>query len=613
MCGITGYVGRTNDEARVRSVVLDGLERLEYRGYDSAGAAFGTSGGVAICKCRGRVAALRERLPEKLCCRIGIGHTRWATHGEPSDVNSHPHRSGGGRITLVHNGIIENYRELGGELAAKGVRFESDTDSEVAADIIEEEYSGDLLRAVCSAAGRLRGSYALAVMAEGDEGELVAARRESPLIIGVGEGEMFVASDVAAILPYTDRVIYLENDEAARITAGGAEIYSTASGTPERVERPAVRIEWDAQSAGKDGWAHYMLKEINEQPRSIRDTITRYWDERNDLALGLKSLDREALTGFSRVYFVACGTAYHAGCMGRYAFEHIAGIPAQAEIASEFRYNSPFVDERTLVVLISQSGETADTLAVLRDAKRRGARTVAVTNVTGSSIAREADETLQIMAGPEIAVASTKAYTSMVCALYMMALAAARQLGRMDGTELFARLASLYAAADAAGAILADETQIEKAAGYIQSRNELFYLGRGVDRITAMEGALKLKEISYIYTEAFAAGELKHGTIALIEPGTPVIALMTDPALAEKTASNLREVKARGAYVIVIAARDVDTEGLADIRIDAGEARGVPAAMLSIIPAQLIAYHTSVLRGNDVDKPRNLAKSVTVE
>ena len=609
MCGIVGYVG----SKQATEVVVDGLEKLEYRGYDSAGiAVVNGDQKVAWAKKKGRLSGLEEVLAASpITGSTGIGHTRWATHGAPSDVNSHPHLNMDETIAVVHNGIIENYMEIREMLIAEGYVFKSETDTEVAVHLIDKYYEGDLLAAVYKAVAQFRGAYALGVISANHPGELVAVRKESPLIVGVGEGEYFIASDVPAILKYTRKVYYLENDEVVYVKDGQIQILDA---NQQPVEKELKAIEWDIEAASKGGYDHFMMKEIYDQPQAIRDTLLRRLDEERMIHLDDITLTKEDLEGISKMYIVACGTAYHAGLVGKYAIERLAKVPVEVDIASEFRYSDPFIDEHSLLIVVSQSGETADTLAAMKLAKAKGARVLAITNVVGSSVAREAHDVFYTWAGPEIAVASTKAYTAQMIAFYMIALDFAYKKGTVTLERYHELIDHIEALAPAVQEILGNKAEIEKFALDMKDAQNAFYLGRGVDYTTAREAALKLKEISYIYTEAFAAGELKHGPIALIDEGTPVLAIMTQDALEEKMISNIKEVKARGAFVIAITKQNnKEVCKVADDVIYIPEAEDLLMPVLAVIPTQLISYYVSIAKGNDVDKPRNLAKSVTVE
>lgn len=608
MCGIVGYIGSRN----AQEVILQGLEKLEYRGYDSSGIAINTNEHIKCEKLKGRLSVLAEHLNKNpLIGNVGIGHTRWATHGAPSDVNSHPHLNGKETIAVVHNGIIENYNVLKEELINKGYEFKSQTDTEVVAHLLDSLYDGDLFNTVFKATERLKGAYALGIISSNNPDELVAVRKESPLVIGVGDGENFIASDIPALLKYTRDVYFLENGEIVHLTKDNIKIYDE---NKNEVEREIFTVDWDIEAASKGGYNHFMLKEIHEQPRAIKETLLRRLDNNGRIVLDDIKLTKEDLEKISKIYIVACGTAYHAGLIGRYAIERFAKIPVEPDVASEFRYREPFIDENTLLIAVSQSGETADTLAAIREAKNKGARILSITNVLGSSVARESDDVFYTWAGPEIAVASTKAYTTQLVALYMVALHMAIIKESISEDYYFEIIEKMKALPDKVEEILEKSEEIKKIAETIKDKNSAFYIGRGLDYQTSMEGALKLKEISYIHTEAFAAGELKHGTIALIEKETPVIAIASQDYLYEKMVSNIQEVKARGAYTIAIVKQGLDQSlNHADETIYISEVDNILAPVLTVIPTQLLAYYTSIIKGNDVDKPRNLAKSVTVE
>ena len=608
MCGIVGYVGKKN----AQEVILQGLEKLEYRGYDSAGIAIVEDGVIKSEKFKGRLAVLSDFLEANpIKGSLGIGHTRWATHGAPSDENSHPHLNADNTIAVVHNGIIENYVSLKEDLIAKGYKFKSQTDTEVIVHLLDSLYEGNLLEAVNKLTSIIRGAYAIGVVCSKSPNEMVAVRNESPLIVGLGQDENFIASDIPALLKYTRDVCILENGETVHLTPEKVTIYSPDK---KEVKRDKFTVDWDVESASKGGYDHFMLKEIHEQPTAIKDTLLRRLDENGKIKLDDIKLTKEDLEKISKVYIVACGTAYNAGLVGRYAIEKFAQIPVEPDIASEFRYREPFIDQNTLLIVISQSGETLDTLAAIREAKRKGARILSVTNVVGSSVARESNDVFYTWAGPEIAVASTKAYTTQMTALYMIALDLALTKGTITEEFYFDMIEKMKVLPAKVEKILENYEDIKQVAKEIKDKHSAFYLGRGLDYQTAMEGALKLKEISYIHTEAFAAGELKHGTIALIEEGTPVIAIASQERLYEKMLSNIQEVKARGAYVIAIANENrKEIEAQADRVIYVPEVDDILAPVLTAVPTQLIAYYTSLIKGNDVDKPRNLAKSVTVE
>ena len=608
MCGIVGYLGRR----QATEVLIEGLSKLEYRGYDSAGVAVNTGDELEIRKFKGRLAILAEDLQKNpIDGHLGIGHTRWATHGEPSDVNSHPHYNMDRTIAVVHNGIIENYLELKAELEAEGVKFLSQTDTEIVAHMVSKYYEGNLLEAVYKATERFRGAYALGVVCADNANELVAVRKDSPLVVGLGEDENMVASDIPAILKYTRNVYFLENGEFVHIEGNKVTVLNE---NKEVVEKEVSEITWDVEAASKGGFDSFMAKEIYEQPKGVEDTLLRRLDENGRIKLDDIKITKEDLDKINKVYIVACGTAYHAGLVGKYAIEKFAKIPVIADIASEFRYSDPFVDENTLIIIVSQSGETADTLAALRDAKSKGARVLSITNVVGSSIARESDDIFYTWAGPEIAVASTKAYTTQLTAFYMIALNLAMTKGTISEEEYFKMIGKLKEMPSQVEKVLQCDRLLEEIATEIKDKNDMFYLGRGLDFALAMEGSLKIKEISYMHAEAFAAGELKHGTIALIEEGTPVLVLATQEQLFEKMLSNMQEVKARGAKVIAIAKEhNKEVEKSADRVIYIPEVDDMFASITAVVPMQLLSYHVAKMRGCDIDKPRNLAKSVTVE
>ena len=606
MCGIVGYVGKRN----AQNVLLDGLEKLEYRGYDSAGVALALDGGIRVVKSKGRLAELRKKLELQALAEsgCGIGHTRWATHGEPSDVNSHPHSTP--RVSIVHNGIIENYGILKERLIAKGYTFESETDTEVLVKLIDSCYEGEPLQAIHEALSMVRGSYALAVLFRDFPDTVFAVKRESPLIVGWGEGENFVASDIPALLKYTRRYSVLEEGDLAVVTREGIRFYNEFA---EPVEREILTADWDMEAAEKGGYPHFMLKEINEQPAAITATVSPRVE--NGLPdLRIPELSDEKLRGIGTIHLVACGTAMHAGMVGKAAIETLARVPAEVDIASEFRYRDPILNKNDLVIIISQSGETSDTLAALKLAKSRGVPVLAIVNVVGSSIARAADYVLYTYAGPEIAVASTKAYMVQMCVLYLFALRLAYARGAQTEAETRRLTAELLRASEVIKPRLADCEQIKYLASRFVNTQSCFFIGRGFDYSLSLEGSLKLKEISYVHSDAYAAGELKHGTISLITDGVPVIALATQKKVYEKTISNVKETKSRGAKVLLFTTKDVVVpDGVADyvVRLDDYDDLLMPLQL--IVPLQLFAYYMAVLRGCDVDKPRNLAKSVTVE
>ena len=606
MCGIVGYTGKR----MAREVLLDGLEKLEYRGYDSAGIAVIQDGCIDMERSVGRLANLADKVAGRSWPgNLGIGHTRWATHGKPSDENSHPHTGNTGRFAVVHNGIIENYQELRRELAEKGHVFTSETDTEVLPHLLEEADQGDFLQAVRETVSRLEGSYAFAAICSDHPGEMIAVRKDSPLVAGLGDGEVFLASDIPAVLKYTRNIVIFEDGEMARIRAEGIEVYDSGG---ERIEKEVHEILWDIEAAEKGGYPHFMIKEIFEQPSAVLKTLAgRTEGDRVRLDLDLTP---EMAGDINKVVVIACGTACYAGMVGRTIIENLLRIPVTVDVASEFRYMNPIVDEHTLALVISQSGETADTLAGLREARSRGAKVVAITNVVGSSIAREADQVIYTQAGPEIAVASTKAYVTQLIAIYLLTLFLGRLRGSVPESLEKELLDGLRKLPEGIREILDRNQEIVDMAEKIREAEDVFFLGRGVDYTASLEGALKLKEISYIHAEAYAAGELKHGTIALIEPGVPVIALATQEHLVDKMVSNIKEVKARGAVVYGFGfsgARAVREES--DIFFELPDTLQLLAPVLTVIPLQMLAYHVSVVRGNDVDKPRNLAKSVTVE
>ena len=606
MCGIVGYVGKRS----AQDVLLDGLEKLEYRGYDSAGVALALDDGIRVVKSKGRLTALREKLAAQQLAQsfCGIGHTRWATHGEPSDVNSHPHSTP--RVSIVHNGIIENYGLLKERLAAKGYTFQSETDTEVLVKLIDSCYTGDPLRALQQALAKVRGSYALAVLFRDYPDTIFAVKRESPLIVGWGEGENFVASDIPALLKYTRKYSVLEEGDVAVCTTEGIRFYNEFG---EPVERQQLTVDWDMEAAEKGGYPHFMLKEINEQPAAIMATVSPRVEDGLPV-LRIPELTDEVLRGIGRVHLVGCGTAMHAGMVGKSAIETLARVPAEVDIASEFRYRDPILEKNDLVIIISQSGETSDTLAALKLAKSRGVPVLAIVNVVGSSIARAADYVMYTYAGPEIAVASTKAYMVQMCVLYLFALRLAYARGRLSEAETRRFTAQLLRAPEIIKARLADCDQIKYLASRYVNTQSCFFIGRGFDYALSLEGSLKLKEISYVHSDAYAAGELKHGTISLITDGVPVIALATQKQVYEKTISNAKETRSRGARVLLFTTKDaVVPEGVADAVIRLDEYEDILMPLQLIVPLQLFAYYMAVLRGCDVDKPRNLAKSVTVE
>lgn len=610
MCGIVGYIG----DRPALPILVEGLKKLEYRGYDSAGISVIQEGEARIAKSVGRMANLESKVGAEVALgQIGIGHTRWATHGKPSDANAHPHADEAQRFIVCHNGIIENYIQLKEILLQHGHVFKSETDTEVIPHLIESAYQGDIEAAVRKVAGMLRGAYALTVVCQDEPDKIVVVKEASPLVIGLGEGENFVASDIPAILKHTRKVIILEEGQMAVLTREGVRL-STVAGAP--IEPQVMEVNWDPGQAERGGYAHFMLKEIHEQPKAIRDTLSgRTSDDNQQVILPEINLTAEQVKAIRKVAIVACGTASHAGLVGKYLVEKLAGIPVEWDIASEYRYRDPMVDEGTLFIAVSQSGETADTLAALREAKGRGARIMAITNVVGSSIAREAESVLYTWAGPEIAVASTKAYTTQLVAFMLFAIWLGQQNGKLGQAEATQLIDNLKELPEQAAALLEHQEEAIKAAAAKLARTEdVFFIGRNLDYAVAMEGQLKLKEISYIHAEAYAAGELKHGTLALITKNVPVIALNTQPDLAEKTISNIQEVRAREATVLGVALQgDEETKHHCDEVFYLPRTNKFLTPVLSVLPLQLLSYYAATARGADVDKPRNLAKSVTVE
>ncbi len=607
MCGIVGYVG----SKKATPVLINGLKKLEYRGYDSSGIAVFNDDKLEVIKCKGRLAILEDKLAnEVLGGNIGIGHTRWATHGEPNDVNSHPHISNSGKIAVVHNGIIENYMKLKEFLQSKGYDFVSETDTEVIAHLVEYYYKGDLVQAVMETIDELEGSYALGVICSDCKDTFVAARKDSPLIVGVGKGENFIASDIPAILEHTRDIYILEDKEVVVLTGSEVKVFNSL-GAP--VQKEVFHVNWDVSSAEKGGFEHFMMKEMCEEPKVIRDTISPRIQDGKVVLDDIK-LTPEDLSKIEKIYIVACGTAYHAGVVGKYAIERLARIPVEVDVASEFRYRDPLVNEKNLVIIISQSGETLDTLAALREARRRGARILSIVNVVGSSIARESNDLLYTWAGPEIAVASTKAYNTQLSAIYLIALDFAYKKGLLKENELGELLEQMMAVPEAIEKVLECRETIQKFSSQHYNAKSIFFIGRGLDYALSMEGSLKLKEISYIHSEAYAGGELKHGTIALIEKGTLVVCPITQDTLVEKMVSNIKEVKARGAVVLAITQeRNAEIDKTADTVITIPDVNPLIAPIVAVTPLQIFAYYMAVAKGCDVDKPRNLAKSVTVE
>ncbi|MDU4726321.1 MULTISPECIES: glutamine--fructose-6-phosphate transaminase (isomerizing) [Clostridium] len=608
MCGIVGYVGNKG----AKSFLIDGLSKLEYRGYDSAGIAVLDGTSISLAKQKGRLSNLEGALKSKSSeGTIGIGHTRWATHGEPSDRNSHPHKSSKGDIAVVHNGIIENYLELRKWLISEGYEFFSETDTEVVPNLIHYYYEGNLFEAVVKATKKLEGSYALGVVCGDEQDKLIAVRKDSPLIVGLGNGENFIASDIPAVIKYTRDVYLLDDNEFVVMDRNGVSILS-ANG--ERIDKNIYKVTWSEDAAEKGGYDSFMLKEIHEQPKAIKDTISSRVSIENGVFFDDFKLSKQDLDNVDRVFIVACGTAYHAGLMGKTLIERMAKIPVEVDIASEFRYRNPLVTEKSLVIIVSQSGETADTLAALRDCNRIGARTLAITNVVGSTISREANDVIYTMAGPEIAVASTKAYTTQVVVMHLLALYFGKIKGILEETKEKEIVRALLILPDRIEKLLEEKENIEDIARLLAKEEDLFFLGRGMDYALALEGSLKLKEISYIHCEAYAGGELKHGTIALIEPGTKVIGLFTQGVLKDKMVSNMVEVKARGANIIGLGYHGEELDkSVFDYEIRIPQISDIVAPVLAVVALQLLAYYTAKEKGCDIDKPRNLAKSVTVE
>ena len=606
MCGIVGYTGSQN----AAPVLLEGLKKLEYRGYDSAGLAVIQGNTIHISKVTGRIANLCEKTQDGRLTpgTTGIGHTRWATHGAPTDTNAHPHASNDGRFAVVHNGIIENYVELRQELTEKGYHFESETDTEVIVHLVEMYYQGDFKKAVMKASSRLQGSYALGIVCSDEPERIFVVREASPLILGVGIGENYFASDVTAMVAYTRNAIYLEDGEFAELTPDSIRVFDCAG---REISKPVSRITWDIQAAEKGGYDHFMLKEIMEQPRAAKATVA---PRIQNGEIVLEGFDPALMKDVHKILITACGSAYYAGCAGKYTIEKLCRVPVQVELASELRYADPLVDEHTLLIVLSQSGETADTIAAMKECRRRGAKVLAIVNVVGSTIAKLADVTLYTWAGPEIAVATTKGYTTQLLVLYLFALTAAKALETVDDGEYRRLLNALKALPKQIQQVLDMNPGIPRLAKKYHNTPSMFFIGRNTDYAVALEGALKMKEISYIHAESYAAGELKHGTIALIHEGQPVIALCCNGAVTEKTMSNIVEVKARGAEVLAVANRENQKiVSLADDMIFIPKVDALLCAAVEIIPLQLLAYHVAKENGCDIDKPKNLAKSVTVE
>lgn len=608
MCGIVGYIG-THQAA---PVLLDGLAKLEYRGYDSAGIAVYDGEKIRMEKAVGRLKVLEELTQDgaTLPGTVGIGHTRWATHGVPSDLNAHPHFNHDHSIVVVHNGIIENYLKLKKKLAGKGYEFLSETDTEVIAHMLDYYYKGDPLDAISKVMHRMEGSYGLGIMFRDHPDEVYAVRKDSPLIVGTSPEGNLIASDVPAVLKYTRDVYYLENEEIVKLTRDGLHFYNIDE---EELEKEATHIDWDMNAAEKGGYEHFMLKEMHEQPKAVKDTLTPRI-KNSDVVIEELGMTDEEIRAISKIFIVACGSAYHTGVTAKYVFEKLARIPVEVDLASEFRYRDPILPENTLVVIVSQSGETADTLAALRLAKEKGVRTLGIVNVVGSSIAREADNVMYTWAGPEIAVATTKAYSTQLIAQYLLAMKFAKVRGTVSQNDFDAMIQSLERLPEQISLLLSHKENVQRFANRYLAAEHVFFIGRGIDYAISMEGSLKLKEISYIHSEAYAAGELKHGTISLIEDGRLVVAVLTQPELYKKTISNIQEVKTRGAFVMAVTTvGNTEVEKAADYVVYLPETNPIFANSLAIIPLQLFGYYVSIGRGLDVDKPRNLAKSVTVE
>ncbi len=610
MCGIVGYIGSRNAE----SILINGLTKLEYRGYDSAGIAVYNDGNIQLKKAVGRLSQLEELLEQSpLSGSLAIGHTRWATHGKPSDSNSHPHMDEKGEFVVVHNGIIENFQEIKNELIEKGAEFASETDTEVIAYLLADMYDGDLVSTVQKAVARMEGAYALGIIYKHEPDKMIAVRLASPLIVGIGEKENFIASDIPALIEHTRDIYILNDGEMAVITSDNIQL-TTTTGKP--IQRDSFHVEWDVETAEKDGFEHFMLKEIYEQPKAYRDTLLNRIDhDVNKIDLSNEiSLSQEQIRSIDKIHIVACGTAYHAGLVGKVALENLARIPVEVDVASEYRYRNPIHTPNTLVVVISQSGETADTLAAMKESQKNGVKVLAITNVKGSSVARDADEVLLTLAGPEIAVASTKAYTSQLIAIYLLGLYFAQIRETKNNQEITQYIQAIKELPAQAEKLLEFAPIIKEFSERYAHYEDLFFIGRSMDYAVSLEGSLKLKEISYIHSEAYPAGELKHGTLALITDGIPVIALATQEDIYDKMVSNIKEVKAREAYVL-----GITLDGNTDLFHSVDEVITIPRTLalltpaLAVIPLQLLAYYAALARGNDVDKPRNLAKSVTVE
>lgn len=610
MCGIVGYIG----DSKVAPILLDGLSKLEYRGYDSAGIAYLEDSQINIKKAKGRLEVLEKMVDrgKNISATLGIGHTRWATHGKPSDENSHPHMSASGRFAIVHNGIIENYAELKAELMSQGVPFQSETDTEVVANLLDQFYDGDLLAAVKKTADTLQGSYALGILCRDFSDRFIAVRHASPLIIGLGEDGNFIASDIPAVLSYTRNIYHLDDGDIAELTKGQVKLFNKDL---EPIEKPVEKITWDVKAAEKGGYEYFMQKEIHEEPTALHDTISPRINENGEITLDGVLLTKDDLLKCQKIYIVACGSAYHVGIVGKYIIEKMARIPVEVDLASEFRYRDPIIDKNTLMIIISQSGETADTLAALREGKRCGARILSIVNVVGSSIANESDDVLYTWAGPEIAVATTKAYSTQLSMIYLIALYLSDTLGRLSREQLSQYLEAIVELPNLVEEVIeTTEPLMKQLAEEFKDIEHAYYLGRNIDYAVAMEASLKLKEVSYVHSEAYAAGELKHGTISLIEKDTLVVALSCCSHIFDKTVSNIEEVKSRGAKVLAITTKGNESiEKCCDKVIYLPNVSELILPSLEVVPMQILGYYMAVTRGYDADKPRNLAKSVTVE
>lgn len=608
MCGIVGYIGNM----QAAPILLDGLAKLEYRGYDSAGISVFNGENIDTVKTKGKIKDLRELTDDgkNIHGTVGIGHTRWATHGEPSDVNSHPHVNASETIAVVHNGIIENYLELKNRLISRGYVFQSETDTEVVTLLMDYYFDGDLLKTLAKVMTRIEGSYALGIINKDNPDEIIAVKKDSPLIVGLSEEGNYIASDIPAVLKHTRKIYILEDGEIVKLTRDGVTVYNEDL---DVIDKEVTEIQWDVSAAEKGGYEHFMMKEIHEQPKAVRDTVFPRLRDEEVFIHELRMTD-EQIRNLRKIFIIACGSAYHAGVTGKYVIEELSRIPVEVDLASEFRYRNPILEDNTLAIIISQSGETADTLAAMREAKRHGVRTLAVVNVVGSSIAREADDVLYTWAGPEIAVATTKGYTSQLSALYLLALHFAKIREKVSDAEYHEMIQELKTLPEKIESMLENKERIQYLANKYIGLKDVFFLGRGIDYASALEASLKLKEISYVHSEAYAAGELKHGTISLIEKGTLVVALVTQEQLYGKIVSNIVEVRTRGAFVLAVTNEDnKDIEKNADYVFYIPKTNRMFTGLMTTIPLQLFAYYVAVAKGCDVDQPRNLAKSVTVE